>query len=366
MANLRVSGWGPFPIPGEKARLRRLEKIVGQLIAASSDAEVDDPVTPQSPPTLTSSQSTPTRAHGNGDEVELSGRSWEQLGERKLFFEGQEGADVAQLQQRLTSVGFLPEASISGRFDKETRDALAAFQHKFGIFVDGVAGSVTIKVLRFLESINYQPDNVPVSDDVLVLIQRITRSQKLGIVLIGKSFTTQRSRSGQMDARQEIFNRVSRELVNLLNEHPILQGERFPEGYTPERTVQLANSIDAELVLYLDVLDSPDVEPGIATFFFSTGTSDSAIGAPLAGCIHDELVRVPGVIDRGCKGEDSPLLQGPNAPTVRIELGNLRHHADRARLEDRAHIKRLADATVTGISRLYDLNLPGPTIMTPQ
>ena len=299
-------------------------------------------------------------------EVELAGRSSEQLGKRKIFFEGQEGDDVAQLrQQRLVSVGFLQEVSVNGKFDQKTIDALSAFQHKFGIYVDGVAGSVTTKVLRFLEAIDYEPDNVPVSDDTLVLIQRITRSQKLGIALIGKSFAVQRSASGLVDNRLTIVDRVSRELVDMLNEHPILQGEEFPEGYTPGRTSQLANSIDAELVIYLGVLDSAEAEPGVATFFFSTGTSDSAIGAPLAECIKI-IDSVPGVRNRGCKGEDSSLLQKPNAPTVRIELGNLSDHDDRARLEDRNHTKRLALAIMTGISRLYDLNLPGSTVMTPR
>jgi N-acetylmuramoyl-L-alanine amidase len=366
MANLRVSGWGPFPVPGERARLRRLEKSIDQLLATPLDPAGGGPAGSQPPPATADPHPAPSSARGNGDEVELSGRSWEQVGDRKIFFEAQEGADVAQLQQRLASFGFLQEASISGKFDKETKDALTAFQHKFGIYVDGVAGSVTAKVLRFLEAIDYQPDNVPVSDDVLVLIQRVTRSQKLGIALVGKSFAIQRSGLGQVDARLKIVNRVSRELVGLLNDHPILQGAEFPEGYTPERAVQLANSIDAELVVYLDVLDSADTEPGIATFFFSTGTSDSAIGAPLAGCIHDELTGLPEVSNRGCKGEDSPLLQGPNAPTVRIELGNLSDQADRARLEDRRYIKQLASAIMTGISRLYDLDLPGHTITTLQ
>jgi N-acetylmuramoyl-L-alanine amidase len=366
MANLKVSGWGPFPIPGEKARLRRLEISVDRLLVTSSAGTPGDTDGAQSSPAGADPELTPPVAHGGSDGGELAGRSSEQLGKRKIFFEGQEGDDVAQLQQRLVSVGFLQEVSVNGKFDQKTIDALSAFQHKFGIYVDGVAGSVTTKVLRFLEAIDYQPDNVPVSDDTLVLIQRITRSQKLGIALIGKSFAVQRSASGLVDNRLTIVDRVSRELVDMLNEHPILQGEEFPEGYTPGRTSQLANSIDAELVIYLGVLDSAEAEPGVATFFFSTGTSDSAIGAPLAECIHDELIRVPGVRNRGCKGEDSSLLQKPNAPTVRIELGNLSDHDDRARLEDRNHTKRLALAIMTGISRLYDLNLPGSTVMTPR
>ena len=300
----------------------------------------------------------------DGGEAGLADRNSDQLGQRKIFFEGQEGADVAQLQERLVSFGFLQAALISGKFDQETKNALTTFQHKFGIYVDGVAGSVTAKVLRFLGAINYQPDNVPVSDDVLALIQRVARSQSLGIALIGRSFDIHRSDSGHVDLRVKIVNAVSHELVDLLNNHPILQGAEFPEGYTPNRSFLLANSIDAELVVYLDVQDSRDIAPGIATFFFRTGLSDSAVGAPLADCIHDELLRIPDVRDRGCTGEDSLLLQRPKCPAVRVLLGNLGHPADHMRLQDQEYAKSLASAIMTGILRLYDLNLPGPAVTT--
>ena len=350
MADLRVNGWGPFPIPGEKARLQRLERRVDELLAVTSNA--------------TTEERRPSRGPSSRTEgmAETSGKRWERLGERKIFFAGQEGADVSQLQQRLSRFGFLPRASISGKFDDVTKNALRDFQHRFGIYVDGVAGSVTAKVLRFLGTIDYQPDQFPVPDDVLVLIQRVARSQRLGIALIGNA-AAQREDAGQTDVRVEIIKRVSQELVKLLNDHPILQGAEFPEGYTPERAAQLADSIDAELVIYLDVLSTPDTGPGIATYFFSTATSDSAVGAPLARCIHDELKRVVGADDRSCRGEDSHLLQQPKAPTVRVELGNLNYQIDRERLEDQGHIHLLARAIMIGISRLYELELPGTTAL---
>jgi len=388
MVNLKVSGWGPFPVPGEKARLRRLERSVSQLFAPAVRS-VEDPAggapapaapaagTPkpakgpaggpagQQPPPMPESPATgPVVQADDGGEAGLAGRNSEHLGQRKIFFEGQVGPDVAQLQQRLVSFGFLQESLISGTFDQETKNALTTFQHKFGIYVDGVAGSVTAKVLRFLGMINYQPDNVPVSDDVLALIQRVARSQSLGICLIGRSFAVRQLDSGQTDPRVEIVNTVSRELVDLLNNHPILQGAEFPAGYTPNRSFMLANSIDAELVVYLDVQDSADIEPGIATFFFRTGMSDSAVGAPLAECIHDELVRIPDVLDRGCKGENSLLLQRPKGPTVRVVLGNLGHQEDRVRLEDPEYARLLAGAIMAGISRLYELDLPSSPVTT--
>jgi hypothetical protein len=362
MAFLKINGWGPFPIPGEKARLRRLERSVDELLAKSPALPARDqtrgPVGAPPTPTATNPPPKPLTPHSGSGEIDVSGRSWPELDERKIVFEDQTGIDVAELQHRLVKFGFLQGNFTDGTFDEDTRTALAEFQRKFGIYVDGVAGSVTAKVMRFLDKIEYGPDTVPVSEDHRVLIQTVARSQTHGIALIGNNAIGQRSGSGQLSARLRVINKASRELVKALYNHPLLQGAEFPEGWTTERAIRQSNSIRAELVFYLDVLDTADVGPGAATFFFRTGTSESTIGAPLAACIHDELLKVPGVQDRGCVGEDSPLLQGPTAPTIRIELGNLKNRDDRIRLEDQDHIMDLTDAIVAGISRLYNLDLP--------
>jgi hypothetical protein len=43
---------------------------------------------------------------------------------------------------------------------------------------------------------------------------------------------------------------------------------------------------------------------------------------------------------------------------VRVELGNINDHGDRARLENQEHQQQLATAIMMGISRLYELELP--------
>jgi hypothetical protein len=346
-------------MPGEKARIDRIEALVAEFMAspAAGPVERTQPAAKRRPATAN-----PTTSPGAPDRAEAPSGKW-RLGERKLFFTGQQGPDVAELQQKLSAFGFLPKASVTGRFDDETKEALLDFQHQFGIYVDGVAGSVTAMVLQFLDKIDYQPDAFPVSNDTLALIQRVARSQRLGIALIGAATATPEN-TGRATERLEIIHGVSQQLVSALNDHPILQGAEFPEGYTAERAAQLADSINAELVIYLDVLDDPVTEPGVATYFFKTSTADSTIGAPLAMCIHDELRQVAGVGDRGCSGETSHLLQAPKAPTVRVELGNLGQPLDRTRLQNPQHIQHLAGALTRGITRLYSLELPEPTTLS--
>jgi Putative peptidoglycan binding domain/N-acetylmuramoyl-L-alanine amidase len=399
MANLRVSGWGPFPTPGEKARLRKLQKKVNDLslLASESGYQADDSVTepggdpeqerpagsrpdaePQTgspaqlgqvgdrPDAAPGNSPEQTRTHHRDDAAEIrlisklqEGASRQRIGERKIFFEDQEGEDVRELQAQLAKFGYLHRSQINGRFGRSTKEALRKFQHAFGIYVDGVAGNVTTKVMRFLDAIQYSPDEFPLSDDVRFLIQTVARSQPLGIVLIGTSTTVRQSAAEGISERLRIIDEVSRSLADRLDSHPIIQGAEAPAGYNSGRTARLADSINAELVLYLDVLDAVAAGPGFAAHFFSTESTNSAIGAPLAQLIHDELKRIPDMEDRGLHGDDSELLELPNAPTVQIELGNISFAEDRARLEDPEQVAALANAIKQGIFRLYDLELPG-------
>lgn len=61
---------------------------------------------------------------------------------------GMQGADVTVLQRDLTALGFRIPAS--GRFNQVTLDRLKAFQRRFGLTVDGVAGPTTITELKRL------------------------------------------------------------------------------------------------------------------------------------------------------------------------------------------------------------------------
>jgi peptidoglycan hydrolase-like protein with peptidoglycan-binding domain len=334
-------------MPGESARIARLEQTLDAVFERrqATPADVPPPAGPGPAGPV------PIQPAEQGEP--LSG--WARLGQRKLFFEGQEGGDVRHLQRQLARFGFLPSGQDTGRFDQVTKDALRAFQHDFGIYVDGVAGSVTAKVFRFLETIDYHADGLPVSEDTKILIQRVARSQQLGIALVGAP--TPRGDTAA-NGRGVIVRAVTDELVTLLNASTTWQGADIPPSHTPERAAQLADSIDAELVVYLDVIDDTGTGAGIATYYFGTATSDSAIGRPLAECIHDEIVRRTGVADRGCIGEDSRILQQPKAPTVRIELGNLAAAQDRSRLADPDHLRNLAAGMMSGVSRLYALDLP--------
>jgi peptidoglycan hydrolase-like protein with peptidoglycan-binding domain len=51
------------------------------------------------------------------------------------------------VQERLASLGLLPLDAVSGRFDRRTADAVARFQARAGLRVDGVPGGRTADLL---------------------------------------------------------------------------------------------------------------------------------------------------------------------------------------------------------------------------
>lgn len=61
--------------------------------------------------------------------------------------QGIQSADVLDLQERLSSIGFM-NAGSTGYYGKATEQAVRSFQKQFGLKVDGVAGPETIACLR--------------------------------------------------------------------------------------------------------------------------------------------------------------------------------------------------------------------------
>ncbi|MCM3784194.1 cell wall hydrolase [Neobacillus mesonae] len=67
--------------------------------------------------------------------------------------EGIQSADVLDLQERLSSIGFL-NVGTTGYYGKATEKAVRTFQEQFGLKVDGIAGPETVGVLKKKAPIN--------------------------------------------------------------------------------------------------------------------------------------------------------------------------------------------------------------------
>lgn len=72
---------------------------------------------------------------------------------------GNEGDKVRQLQEKLLRAGYLDESYVTGRFGNNTLDAVAAFQHQYGLKSNGIANIQTQQKLD--ELIDYIIDHDP-------------------------------------------------------------------------------------------------------------------------------------------------------------------------------------------------------------
>ncbi len=69
------------------------------------------------------------------------------------------GDDVAELQQRLCTLGF-DTGRVDGIFGDATVRALGEFQRNAGLPVDGIVGGATLQELMRLESRHHEPELV--------------------------------------------------------------------------------------------------------------------------------------------------------------------------------------------------------------
>ncbi|MGM0445825.1 MAG: cell wall hydrolase [Bacillota bacterium] len=102
------------------------------------------------------------------------------LGTRVLEY-GDEGSDVAILQQRLTDMN-LYSGRIDGIYGKKTVEAVKRLQESNGLKVDGIAGKSTIK---------YLPDNniyetMDISREQIILLARLIHGEARGETFTGK------------------------------------------------------------------------------------------------------------------------------------------------------------------------------------
>jgi len=110
----------------------------------------------------------------------LKAEDFYELGTRVLEY-GDEGSDVAILQQRLTKLNFY-NGKIDGIYGMKTVEAVRQLQQTYELKVDGIAGESTIK---------YLPDNniynsMDISRDQIILLARVIHGEARGESFLGK------------------------------------------------------------------------------------------------------------------------------------------------------------------------------------
>jgi N-acetylmuramoyl-L-alanine amidase len=295
---------------------------------------------------------------GPHTHMALDGAHWK-LGDRMLsHIPGHmlQGDDVAELQERLMSLGFTPDR-VDGIFGTNTERAVRRFQGGVGLAVDGSVGPETLRAFADLTR------SVSGGSPHTLREEELVRSS--GHRLLGRIVVLDPGHGGDdtgtvahglteskvtLDLARRIEGRLSAIGVTVLFTR---SATTSPDDLT---RASMANQARADIMLSLHC-DSTDqsLASGVATFFWGLERFGawSAVGEHLANLIQREIVSRTGLADCRSHPRGWQLLQRTQMPTVRVEAGYLSHEQDVARLADPAFLDTLAEAIVIALQRMY-------------
>jgi N-acetylmuramoyl-L-alanine amidase len=210
------------------------------------------------------------------------------LGDRLLYRRRPllRGDDVAELQSRLSALGFDP-GRIDGIFGDHTGTALAEFQRNVGLPVDGICGRATLRELDRLRA--------HTSDQALIpAIREREKLRRSPRTLAGRRIAI--GHGGELGPVVENLRRA------LVTSGAIALGLLHPDG---SRRALQANALDAEVYLGLEL--NPRLSCNQVAFY--RGYHESAGGRRLATLLASALTALE-------EGREVPVV-GMTVPEVR-------------------------------------------------
>jgi len=209
------------------------------------------------------------------------------------------GDDVADLQQRLSSLGF-DTGRVDGIFGDFTSAALSDFQRNAGLPMDGILGATTMLELLRVQARHQQPEMVSTVRDRIKL-------REAPPTLAGRHVAV-----GEMGGLGTTLGALRRRLVS--------SGARVTSLHHPDGSIQAqaanAAHVDAYLALRLD----PD-RHGCSTSYYSGYRYESPGGRRLAELVQQEVPSALGVPNLHVHGMSIPLLRETRMPAVIVEVG---------------------------------------------
>lgn len=230
------------------------------------------------------------------------------------------GDDVAELQRRLSALGF-DTGRVDGIFGPATQRAVAEFQGNVGLAVDGTVGVTTVQELNRVMPRHHEPSLVSAVRDR----ERLLRSPR---TLLDRRIAV--AESGGLDA---LVTAVRRQLTTAgAHVVPILH---------PLGSVQatMANTADAEVLLAVHLVAD---QARCSCAYYAGYTYESPGGRRLAELVQGLAAAALGVPADGPTGMSLPVLRETRMPAVVCELGPAPLVVE--------HLGRLARALVDALS----------------
>lgn len=251
------------------------------------------------------------------------------LGDRFLYRRGPmfRGDDVAELQRRLSALGF-DTGRVDGIFGDRTALALGEFQRNLGLPVDGILGAETLSELQ-----RVMPRRE--LSDLVSAVRDRDRLRHLPKTLLGRRIAV--GEEGGLDALASAVRRgLHRSGANAVS---VLH----PDG---SAQAGAANAAGAEVYLGLRL------DPSIArcsTSHYSGYRYESAGGRRLAEILQARVPQVLGLQASPPVGMTLPVLRETRMPAVVCELGPASLVAERTPVIAHALVEALTEWATTSV-----------------
>jgi N-acetylmuramoyl-L-alanine amidase len=224
-----------------------------------------------------------------------------QLGDRFLYRRTPmlRGDDVAELQQRLSALGF-DSGRVDGIFGDLTSAALGEFQRNVGLPVDGIAGAATASELLRVGT-RHQDTELVASVRDRERLRAAPRTLAERRVAIGEE--------GGLGATVAALRRL------LVNHGAVVSTHHHPDG-----SVQAAEANAAAVEVYIGFRVTADTRACSAAYYSGYRYLSSG-GRRLAELLCHSLAGALRIEDGGSHGMSLPLLRETQMPAVVVEIG---------------------------------------------
>ncbi len=223
-----------------------------------------------------------------------------QLGDRFLYRRTPmlRGDDVAELQQRLSALGF-DAGRVDGIFGDTTSAALGDFQRNVGLPVDGIAGASTVsELLRF----GARHSNT----ELVTSVRDRERLRQSPRTLAGRKVAI--GEEGGLDAAVAGLRRL------LVDEGAVVTTHHHPDG-----SIQASEANAGQAEVYIGLrLDTG--RPHCSTAYYAVDRYSSPGGRRLAELLQRTLPSSLDLPDGGSRGMSLPVLRETRMPAVICEI----------------------------------------------
>jgi N-acetylmuramoyl-L-alanine amidase len=220
------------------------------------------------------------------------------------------GDDVAELQQRLCSLGF-DTGRVDGIFGDRTSRALADFQRNAGLPIDAIVGGATLRELKRLESRHLEPQLVSA-------VRARAQLRHAAPTLTGRHVAV-----GESGGLGTVTAALRRRLLS--------SGTQVTELHHPDDSTQAHQANDLSVDVYLGLRLDPSGS-SCTTSYYAGYRDQSQGGKLLAELVQRAVPDALGVKDGGAHGMSLPILRETRMPSVVVEVGPASTVVERAAL----------------------------------